>query len=127
MDGKTENKIDSVAFNKLGYGLYAVTLNDGKKDNGLIVKTVMQVSLSPLRVAVSVNRSNYSHDVIRNTGKMNVCALTESAGFYIFEWLGFSSGRDTDKFAGATLPRTENGLVYLTDSVNAVMSLQVEE
>ena len=119
--------VDNGAFYKLGYGLYALTVNDGSKDNGMISNTVMQVSGEPLRVAISVNKANYSHGVIKSTGLVNVNCLTEEAGFYIFEWLGFSSGRDVNKFEGTSLPRTENGLIYLQDCVNAVLSLKVEE
>ena len=85
------------ALYNIGYGLYVVTSNDGKKDNGLIVNTVMQVTSSPLQVAVCINKSNYSHNVIKNSGKMNVNVLAEDAPFKVFENFGFQSGRDVDK------------------------------
>jgi len=122
-----ENKKDMTALFKLGYGLYVVTSNDGKKDNGLIVNTVMQVTDSPLRVAVAINKKNYSHDLIRSSGKMNVNCLTTEAPFKVFEAFGFKSGRDTDKFRGCNPPHTENGLVYLPHYINAYISLAVEQ
>ena len=121
-----ENKMDMTALFKIGYGLYVVTTNDGKKDNGLIVNTVMQVTDSPKRVAVAINKSNYSHDVIKASGKMNVNCLTTEAPFKVFEAFGFKSGRDTDKFDGCTPNRSENGLVYLPRYINAYFSLAVE-
>ncbi len=119
------NTPDLTALFKLGYGLYVVTTNDGTKDNGLIVNTVMQVTSTPCRVAVAVNKDNYSHDTIKNTGKMNVNCLSTEAPFSVFEAFGFKSGRDTDKFAGCTPKRAANGLAYLPKYINAYISLEV--
>ena len=121
------NKNDLTALFKIGYGLYVVTSNDGKKDNGLIVNTVTQVTNTPNRVAVTINKANYSHHVIRQTGKMNVNCLSVEAPFSVFENFGFQSGRNADKFAGMETDRTDNGLVILPRYINAVMSLEVEQ
>lgn len=118
---------DLSALFKIGYGLYVVTCNDGKKDNALIVNTVAQVSDSPKRISVTINKANYSHHVIKQTGKMNVNCLTVDAPFSVFEKYGFVSGRNTDKFAGETHSKSENGLIYLTEHTNAYMSLTVEQ
>lgn len=121
-----ENKIDLTALFKISYGLYVVTSNDGSRDNGLIVNTVTQVTNTPNRVAVIINKSNYSHDVIKETKKLNVNCLSTDAPFSIFENFGFKSGRDTDKFADITPLRSENGLAILPQYINAYMSLTVE-
>lgn len=121
------NKIDKSALYKIGYGLYVITCNDGIKDNGLIVNSVMQVTSTPLAVAVCISKENFSHDVIKNSKTLNVNCLTERAKFSVFEKFGFKSGKEVNKFEGASLPRTENGLIYLTDCVNSVISLNVTE
>ena len=118
---------DTKALFNIGYGLYVITVNDGKRDNGLIVNTVMQVTSSPERIAVAVNKSNYSHDVIKNSGKMNVNCLSTDAPFSVFEAFGFRSGRDTDKFEGCAPLRSENGLAVLPKYINAFISLSVKE
>lgn len=118
---------DSKALFNIGYGLYVVTTNDGIRDNGLIVNTVCQLTNTPERVAVTVNKSNYSHDTIKNTGKMNVNCLSTDAPFKVFEAFGFVSGRDKDKFKDCTPHRSENGLVVLPKFINSFMSLKVEE
>lgn len=123
----TENKIDKTALFKLGYGLYVVTTNDGKKDNGLIVNTVVQVSDSPKRISVCINKANYSHDIIKSTGKLNVNCLSTDAPFELFQHFGFQSGRNTDKFTGDSLERSDNGLVVLGGCINAYISLSVEQ
>lgn len=122
-----ENKIDQTALFNIGYGLYVVTCNDGKKDNGLILNAIMQVTNTPNRVAVTINKQNYSHDVIKETGKMNINCLSVEAPFKVFEVFGFQSGRNVDKFADCTPLRSENGLVYLPRYINAFISLKVEQ
>jgi len=119
--------MDNQALNKIGYGLYVVTSNDGNRDNGLIVNTVSQITDSPKRVMVAINKANYSHDVIKKSGIMNVNCLTIETPFSVFEKFGFQSGRDVDKFAGEEVVRTENGLAYLKEYANAVISLKVEQ
>lgn len=118
-------KTDPTALFNIGYGLYVVTTNDGVRDNGLIVNTVSQLTSSPEKVAVTVNKQNYSHDTIKNTKIMNVNCLTTEAPFKVFEAFGFKSGRDTDKFKDCTPNRSENGLVYLPKYINSYISLKV--
>ena len=122
---ETADKNDLSALFKIGYGLYVVTSNDGTKDNGLIVNTVTQVTNTPNRVAVTINKQNYSHHVIKQTGIMNVNCLSTDAPFKVFENFGFRSGRNTDKFADCTPLRSDNGLVFLPHYINAMMSLKV--
>lgn len=124
---ETANKNDLTALFKIGYGLYVVTSNNGKKDNGLIVNTVTQVTDTPNRVAVTINKQNYSHHVIKQTGIMNVNCLSTAAPFKVFETFGFQSGRTVDKFADCTPLRSDNGLVFLPRYINAFMSLKVEQ
>lgn len=126
-DGETANKNDLTALFNIGYGLYVVTSNDGKKDNGLIVNTVSQVTNSPNRIAVTINKDNYSHHVIKQTGKMNINCLSVDAPFSVFENFGFRSGRNVDKFEGSEQLRSDNGLAFLPRYINSFMSLKVEQ
>ena len=125
--GETANKQDMTALFKIGYGLYVVTSNDGTKDNGLIVNTVTQLTDNPYRVAVNINKANYSHHVIKQTGIMNVCCLSTEAPFKVFETFGFQSGRAADKFKDCEPLRSDNGLVFLPRYINAFLSLKVEQ
>ena len=123
----TANKNDMSALFRIGYGLYVVTSNDGKHDNGLIVNTVTQVSDNPNRIAVNINKANYSYHVIKRTGIMNVNCLSTEAPFKVFEQFGFRSGRNVNKFEGCTPARADNGLVILPHYINAAFSLKVED
>ena len=122
----TANKNDLSALFNIGYGLYVVTSNDGAKDNGLIVNTVSQVTNTPNRVAVTINKANYSYHVIKQTGILNVNCLDISAPFSVFQNYGFQSGRTADKFAGVEELRSDNGLRFLPRYINSFMSLKVE-
>ena len=122
---ETANKNDLNALFNIGYGLYVVTSNDGNKDNGLIVNTVTQVTNTPNRIAVTINKENYSHHVIRQSGVMNVCCLDTTATFDVFQNFGFQSGRTADKFAGIEELRSDNGLRFLPRHSNSFMSLKV--
>ena len=124
---ETANKNDLTALFNIGYGLYVVTSNDGKKDNGLIVNTVTQVTNTPNRIAVTINKANYSHHVIKQSGIMNINCLSVDTPFMVFEAFGFRSGRNVDKFAECTPLRSDNGLVFLPRYINSFMSLKVEQ
>ena len=119
--------IDNKAFQAIGYGLYVATTHDGVKDNGCIVNAVMQVSSTPIRIAVCSRKGNYTFEVIRKTGKLNINTLDESAPFKLFKHFGYQSGRDVDKFAGIEERRSENGLRILPGAINSWMSLEVEQ
>ena len=118
--------IDPTALFNIGYGLYVVTSNDGAKDNGLIVNTVTQVTNTPNRVAVTINKMNYSCEVIAKTGKLNISTLSQEAPFKIFEHFGFQSGRNVDKFADFEhAQRSSNGLLFLDRYANSYISCNV--
>ena len=125
---KEEKKpeLDPKAMFKIGYGLYVVTSNNGKKDNAMIVNAVTQLTDTPLRVSVTINKLNYSHDVIKKSGVMNLNCLNNEAPFSVFQKYGFVSGKDKDKFEGEEVMRSENGLVVLSNYINAFISLKVD-
>lgn len=124
---KVVGQIDASSMYKISYGLFALFTNDGNRDNACIVNTVSQVSISPLTLAVFVNKTNYTCETIQKSGKFNVSVLDTSADFEnIFKRFGFASGRDTDKLAGLESVNTSvNGLKYLTESSCAYMSANV--
>jgi len=121
-------KIDQSAMFKLSYGLFVLSAKEGEKDNGCIVNTVTQITESPLRISVTVNKANFTREMILNTGEFNVSILTENTPFRIFENFGFHSGRDTDKFASFTNEmRAANGIRYLSEHTNAIICAKVTE
>ena len=124
-EAAAECKMDPSAFFKLSYGLFVLTAKDGAKDNGCIINTVLQVTDTPKRILIAVNKANYTHDMIQKTGVFNVSVLTTDVPFKVFQQFGFQSGRDVDKFAGDAEARTANGLRYIPEYSNAVLSGKV--
>ncbi len=121
------DKINPTALFNIGYGLYIVTAREGEKDNGCIVNAVTQLTDKKLRVAVTINKQNLTHDMVKNTGVMNVNCLTEETVFEIFQYFGFQSGKDVEKFVSPNLHRSENGLVIQPNYSNSFFSLKVEQ
>lgn len=117
--------MDNKAMYKLSYGLFILTAKEGDKDNGCIVNTVSQVTASPNRIVVAVNKQNYTHDMIVRTGEFNVSILTENSKFDTYKHWGFQSGRDTDKLEAISFSRSGNGLVYIAEETNAYLSAKV--
>lgn len=120
--------MDNTAMFKIGYGLYVLTATEQEKDNGCIINTLIQVTDTPNRISVTVNKNNYTHDMIIHTGKFNVSCLTTEAPFSVFEHFGFHSGKDYEKFADKqTISYGENGVCYYPEYSNAYISGEVIE
>ena len=118
--------VDTKALYKLSYGLFLLTAKLGDKHNGCIINTASQITSDPLTLCVTVNKQNYTHDMILKSGKMNISVLTENAPFELYKRFGFQSGIDTDKFQEfSDIEESENGLYYLTKDCCAVLSCNV--
>ncbi len=118
--------MDNKALFNIGYGLYVVTAKDGDRSNGCIINTVMQVTSSPLLIAVGVNKQNYTHDLIIKNGEFNISILTEDAPFEVFKHFGFQTGKLVDKLSDyEEKSMGENGLFYLTKYTNAYLSCKL--
>lgn len=114
------------AMYALSYGLFILAARQGEKDNGCIINTAMQVTVTPNRVVVTVDKSNHTHDMILAAGQFDLSILSEEADFSLFRRFGFQSGRDTDKFAGFSgAVRGENGILRVTEGTNAWLACKV--
>ena len=123
-----DTKVNQNALFKLSYGLYLLTAEENGKHNGCIINTAVQLTDTPKRITIAVNKANYTHDMIERTGKFNVSVLSTSAPFALLQQFGFQSGRNTDKFDAKFETRlSENGLVYLNQHCNAFISGKVIE
>lgn len=118
--------VDSAAFRSLSYGLFVLTAREGEKDNGCIINTLQQLTTSPNRVSITVNKQNYTHDMIARTGVFNVSVLSEETPFKVFQHFGFQSGRDVNKFENcAESKRSANGVLYIPKYTAAFVSARV--
>lgn len=120
--------VNNSAVFKLSYGLFVLTARENGKDNGCIINTAALLTDNPKRIQIAVNKANFTHDMIQRTGVFNVSVLNQDAPFKAFQQFGFCSGRDADKFASVGYDcRTENGLRYVPENCNAVLSGKVVE
>lgn len=115
------------AMYALSYGLFVLSARRGEKDNGCITNTAIQVTTTPNRIVVAINKANYTHDMVKETGRFTLSVLSEEAKFELFQRFGFQSGRDVDKFADfqAHTARDQEGLPYVTLGTNAWLSCKV--
>ena len=126
--GEQNSVFKGTAMHRLSYGLFVVTAKDGDKVNGCITNTAIQVASDPDRIAVAVNKANYTHDMILKTGAFNISVISEDADFTLFKHFGFQSGREVDKFAGYTDYKiSDNELPYITKGTNAYFSITVQQ
>lgn len=122
------NNIDNNALMNIGYGLYVLTACEGDKDNGCIINVVAQLTSNPTRMLISVNKNNYTHDMIVNTHKFNVSLLTEETPMRVIQHFGFQSGKDVNKFEKCDIvQRASNGIYYIPKYTNAFISGKVVE
>ena len=118
--------MDINAFQNIGYGLYVLTSHSGNIDNGCIINTLIQLTSNPIRVSVTVNKGNYTHDLIKASGVFNVSMLTTATPMFVFEHFGFQSGRNVNKFADCEAEhRAVNGVLYIPKHTNAYIACRV--
>ena len=118
--------MDEKAMYKLSYGLFVLTAKEDEKDNGCIINTAIQAASEPNQLSICVNKANYTHDMIKRTGKFTVSVLSQSVEFELFKHFGFQSGRDINKFeAFEQCARGTNGIYYITEGTNAYISVTV--
>ena len=120
--------MNKIAIYNLTYGLFVLTARCGEKDNGCIINTAGQVTSTPNRISITVNKDNFTHDMIMESGKFNISILSEKASFDTFKHFGFQSGKTVDKFEGySAAKRSENGIYYITEGTNSYISATVEQ
>lgn len=120
--------MDKKTMYKLTYGLFVLTSAQDGRDSGCIINTAIQVTSEPNRISIAVNKANFTHDLVQQSGKFNVSILSEEAEFETFRHFGFQSGRNVDKFAGyRDCRRSANGLYYITAGTNGYISAAVEQ
>ena len=123
-------EMNTKAMFKLSYGLFVCTAVQGAKMNGCIINTAIQVASEPNTISIAVNKANYTHDMIKATGKCNISVLSQDAVFDTFKHFGFQSGRDVDKFAdypASNYKLADNGIPYITAGTNSYFALKVKQ
>jgi len=120
---------DTTALYKASYGLYLLSARNDGQDNACIINTFLQItSNAPVGCLISINKQNFTNEMIAKTRQFNLSTLTVETPFELLKRFGYQSGRTVDKFKDFTgYTRSENGLIYLTDFTNAFLSFDVLE
>ena len=114
------------ALTKISYGLFILTSTDGERQNGCVINTLAQQTSSPLNISITVNKSNYTHDMIIKSGLFNVSVIDTTATFDLFRHFGFNSGKDSEKIKSYKfIDYAENGIAYVSNNTNAYFSAKV--
>ncbi|WP_072918799.1 flavin reductase [Pseudobutyrivibrio xylanivorans] len=122
--------MNTKAMYKLSYGLFVCTAVRDGRANGCIINTAIQVASEPNRISVAINKANFTHDMVKETGACNISVISQDATFDLFKHFGFQSGRDVDKFADypkENYQQADNGIPYIVTGTNAYFSLKVVE
>ena len=117
--------MDMNAMFKISYGLFVLSAKNTSKQNGCIVNTVMQVTSTPNRIVVAVNKNNFTHDMIVSSKEFNVSMLSTSVPFEVFKHFGFQSGKEVNKFENFEHKIASNGIAYLNKNTTAYLSAKV--
>lgn len=116
---------DPTALFKISYGLYLIGAKDEVKENACINNTLIQISSEPLRCLVAMNKSSYTHDLIKKTGLLSVSVIDQRAELSFFNHFGTQSGRNVDKFFEYPPEICSNGCPVLTEGITAHLAGKV--
>jgi len=104
------------ALYRISYGLYIITAQSEGRDNGQCANTCFQITSDPARLAIGINKQNFTHELIQKSGKFGVSVLNQTGQDYARRF-GYRSGRDVDKFEGLAVHRGESGVILLDDAL----------
>lgn len=119
--------MDNKALYNLSYGVFFLATKSGDKVNACITNTCIQVANSPTRIAIAVLNTNYTCDLIKESGEFAISLLDQSITFDEIKHFGMQSGRDVNKFEGRNDPVTENGIPYLAKGACSLLTAKVCE
>jgi flavin reductase (DIM6/NTAB) family NADH-FMN oxidoreductase RutF/rubredoxin len=123
---KREGKhINQLALQKISYGLYIVSSENNQKSNGQIVNAVMQITAQPPTIAVSINKNNYTHEIITKSKHFSVSILDKDTPMSLIGTFGFKCGRDVNKMEYVTCIQGKNQIPIITDHTTAFIEAKL--
>ena len=117
--------MDSKAFEMMSYGLYVISTKQGDEVAACVVNTLMQATVMPAQVLVTINKQNYTEQLLEKSGRFEAVVLSQSAMQELIGTFGFSSSKDTDKFEKWEHSISQSGIPYLTEQTVAHLSCRV--
>lgn len=117
--------MDTTPFLTISYGLYVVGSRSGEKLNGQIANTVFQITADPAKIAVSINKTELTHELISKSRKCCIGVLSEDADLTFIGNFGFKSGRDVDKFSDIQYMITPSGCPVPEENILAYIDIEI--
>lgn len=119
--------MDLKAFFKLTYGLYVITSQSDGKDGGCIANTFTQVTSEPSQISITLNKSNYTTELIKSSKVFNCGVLLDDVSMDVIRHFGFQSGKDVDKFKDIEYFTDENNVKQIKNGLAATFSCKVNK
>jgi len=117
--------MDQKALFNLSYGVFVLGVKEGEKLNACITNTAIQVTTSPLQIALAINNSNETCRMLKESKTFALSILDKDCTFETIKHFGFQSGRDVNKFESFPYKTDLNGNPYLTKEICSVISAKV--
>lgn len=118
--------IQKEAFYKMTYGLFIVTVVNGKKMGGCVLNTALQLTSLPFRMSFTINKENFTTSMIEKSGECAINVISLSAETAFIGRFGYNSSKDMNKFEGLDYEiHKETKLPYFKKGVNSVFILKV--
>lgn len=118
-------ELDQRALWSCTYGLYVVASCSEGRSNAQIANTVFQVAATPPRIAVAINKENYTHELIEKSGLLGIAVLSAEAPLKFIGLFGFRTGREVDKLAGVNTIEGNSGCPLVTDNAVSIFEAKV--
>ncbi|MEQ8214200.1 MAG: rubredoxin [Smithellaceae bacterium] len=107
--------MNKAVLHKINYGLYLICSGQNGKFNGQIGNTMFQVTSDPATVAISINKGNYTHELIKESRKFSVSILSQAAPMSFIGLFGFKSGREVNKLENVKTRTGVTGVPIVLD------------
>ena len=111
------------AMQNVSYGLYIVTAKTSKS-NGCVANTLVQHTTNPNQVTITLNKTNHTTEMIKETKKFNVSMLDVSAIFELIKKFGRPITSTSANLAGDAAPSIYAEITeHMKESVDYVVQL----
>lgn len=110
---------------KLSCGLYIISSSYEDKISGCVANTLQQVTSSPIQLSITLNKENYTEQLIEKSGKFNAVVVSQNIDMDVIRRFGFQSGKDIDKYEGITHREDRQQIPYVSEHTCAYYTCKV--
>lgn len=115
--------MNNKALQKISYGLYIICSQHNNKANGQIANAIMQITADPPTLAASINKENYTYEIISKSNKFTISILDKETPMSLIGTFGFKCGRTTNKMEHVTCIQNKSMIPIITDHTIAYIEV----